>query len=77
VRQFKLQEKFQPFSRCMICNGLLEPVSKETVYTQLEPNTATYFEEFWQCTQCRRIYWKGSHYERMQALLENVNRATA
>ena len=65
VQQFDLAKKRQPFSRCLVCNGLLAPVAKEKIAAQLQENTALYFNEFWQCTACKRIYWKGSHYDRM------------
>jgi len=72
VEHFDLKEQFQPFSICLICNGSLQPVRKENVLYLLEKNTAQYFNEFWQCKNCKRIYWKGSHYERMFALLDEI-----
>lgn len=62
---FKLQEKISPFQRCPHCNELLIEVSKEKVQDQLEPLTKKYYNEFHQCPNCKRVYWKGSHYERM------------
>jgi len=64
---------FSPFSRCIVCNGLFEPVAKEKILAKLEPNTAQHFNEFWQCKNCGRIYWKGSHYERMRKLVEKMS----
>jgi uncharacterized protein len=75
VQHFNLQKQLQPFTRCLICNGQLEAVTKESVYTQLEPNTATFFDAFWQCATCKRIYWKGSHYDRMLKLVEKVTQS--
>jgi uncharacterized protein with PIN domain len=69
VHRFQLYQTFRPFTRCLICNGQLSTVPKETIRDQLEPNTATYYEEFWQCELCRRVYWKGAHYHRMHALI--------
>ena len=69
---FQLKNKLRPFSRCIICNGNLEIVSKEQIKDQLEENTAAFFNEFWQCENCKRIYWKGSHYDRMVSLLERL-----
>src|SRR5690349_1904999 len=51
---------FEPFSRCLVCNALLNVVSKESVLGDLPLNTAKYFDLFWQCSNCKRIYWKGS-----------------
>jgi uncharacterized protein with PIN domain len=47
-------------------------VSKENIVERLQENTALYFDDFWQCNNCNRIYWKGSHYERMLQLAEEI-----
>ncbi|WP_076666917.1 Mut7-C RNAse domain-containing protein [Pontibacter indicus] len=64
--RYKLADYIRPFTRCMVCNGQIVPVEKQEVVEQLPPNTQLYFNEFYQCRQCKRVYWKGSHYERMQ-----------
>jgi uncharacterized protein len=74
IGEFKLKEDFKPFSRCMICNGLLEVVEKNTVEEKLEENTARYYHEFWQCTGCKHVYWKGAHYKRMIQLIEGLKK---
>lgn len=56
----------KPFSRCARCNGVLTPVSKADVFDRLEPKTKLYYEDFRQCVTCDQIYWKGSHFERME-----------
>jgi uncharacterized protein with PIN domain len=61
-----------PFRRCIRCNGLLEPVPKEAIRDRLPPHTAQYYDEFRMCQVCGQIYWKGSHYERMQRLIDEV-----
>jgi uncharacterized protein len=71
VRHFHLQS-FHPFSRCIACNGILEAVDKAAIEVRLQPNTKNYFNEFWQCSQCRRVYWKGSHYERMLKTVKKI-----
>jgi uncharacterized protein len=72
VRRFRLIERISPFTRCMVCNGLIKEVTKEAVQEKLPPKTRLYFEEFYQCTNCQRVYWKGSHYERMQELVKKI-----
>lgn len=73
IRYFKLQAKFQPFSRCIACNGRIIKTLKENVADRLPSKTKQYFNEFFQCQSCRRVYWKGSHYERMQTFIMTVN----
>ena len=70
VSRFKLEKKFAPFTRCLECNGQLEKVDKELVWEQLPPKTRLYFQEFYQCPQCKKVYWKGSHFERMKAITD-------
>lgn len=65
VARFSLEQKINPFQRCMRCNGVLQPVSKQDVLERLEPLTKKYFHEFRRCPDCNQVYWKGSHYERM------------
>lgn len=67
---FDLKNKIHPFTVCLVCNQPLHKVSKENIISQIPLNTAKYFHEFWQCNNCERIYWKGSHYKRM---LKEIN----
>jgi uncharacterized protein with PIN domain len=69
VRRFGLACLAAPFRRCMRCNGLLQPVSKEEIIDRLQPLTRLYFDEFYMCSECGQVYWKGSHYERMQRVI--------
>lgn len=72
IQRFDLNDKIQPFHRCLRCNHPLEPVDKEAILDRLEPLTKLYFDEFHICPACRQIYWKGSHYERMQKLIGRI-----
>jgi uncharacterized protein with PIN domain len=72
VRRLDLYRQIRPFTRCMDCNGRLRPVTKQRVEAQLPARTRQLFDEFWQCLGCGRVYWRGSHFERMQALVRWV-----
>ncbi len=72
VKAFDLARSIQPFHRCLSCNGLLEPIDTEQIDDRLMPNTKEYYDEFRICLSCGKIYWKGSHYQRMQRLIERV-----
>lgn len=72
LQRFDLHEFPGPFQRCIRCNELLEPVSKGEIEERLEPMTRKYFEEFHICPACKQIYWKGSHYERMQRFIHRA-----
>lgn len=72
VRRCDLVQSCRPFTRCMECNDQIRSVKKQQVVAMLEPETAAGFDEFWQCPGCNRIYWKGSHYARLQKLVSTV-----
>jgi len=72
LRRYDLVGKITPFQRCLRCNHPLQPVSKESVLGRLEPLTKLYYDEFHLCPACDQIYWKGSHYEHMQGLIESA-----
>lgn len=72
VDRFDLARSIRPFTRCMACNGILAQVPREHVRPLLPSRTATSYEDFRQCPQCGKIYWKGSHYRRMQQWLREL-----
>jgi uncharacterized protein with PIN domain len=72
IERFDLISRLVPFHRCLRCNHPLEPVAKAVVLDRLEPLTKLYFDDFQICPSCGQIYWKGSHYEKMQRLIEQI-----
>ena len=72
LQRFDLVRRINAFQRCLRCNHPLEAVAKEAVLDRLESLTRQYFDEFKICPACQQIYWKGSHYERMQSLLHRL-----
>lgn len=72
LRRYNLFQAIKPFQRCLNCNSLLKPVEKEAILDRLEPLTRLYYDEFRICPGCSKIYWKGSHYERMKRFIEKV-----
>ncbi len=72
ARRYELAAQAQPFSRCIRCNGRIEPVDKADVAERLAPRTLRYYDVFGRCDSCAAVYWQGSHYERMQGLVSEV-----
>ncbi len=72
VQLFGLAPRIRPFSRCMRCNGRLRSVAREEVFDRLEPLTKKYYHTFTRCEECGRIYWPGSHRQRMATLLNDL-----
>lgn len=73
LRRFDLYGLIQLFSRCLICNGVLAPVAKADIWDRLEPKTRLYYNDFYQCADCQRIYWQGSHMQNMLKRLADSN----
>lgn len=80
VTRFDLYNNLRPFTRCLHCNGPVQRADKQAIEQHLPPRTREYYTEFWQCAHCHKIYWKGSHYQRMRQLIDrlhsDVNRQT-
>jgi len=72
IERFDLKDQIKEFTRCLECNDLLKKVEKELVIEKLPPKVKEWYNEFFLCPQCNRIYWKGSHYERMQELISRI-----
>ena len=72
LSRFGLYDELKPFTRCMHCNGITQPVQKQAIETHLLPKTKKYYNEFFQCGSCKKIYWKGSHYLKMKEMIDNV-----
>ncbi|AIY48224.1 Mut7-C RNAse domain-containing protein [Mycolicibacterium fortuitum] len=72
LRRLDLRRRIKPFTRCVRCNGQLAAVAKERVIDQLEPLTRRYYDEFSRCPECGRIYWAGSHFEKLSRLVDRL-----
>jgi uncharacterized protein with PIN domain len=72
VRRFDLASQMKAFTRCLECNVRVEDVSKEHIIDRLPEKTRTFYDRFWICPSCKRIYWEGSHYERMKEFVEKL-----
>jgi len=60
-------------SRCPICNGPLEPVGKGKVEGLVPESVLKANSEFWRCTKCNKIYWKGKHWKSIIAMASKYN----
>lgn len=72
ITRFDLKNQVKLFNRCMECNGTIRKVNKNEIQHQLLNGTKKYYQEFFRCTQCGKIYWKGSHYQNMKAFIQKI-----
>jgi len=64
-----LKNLARPFTICMECNTPLINVPKEEVIDYLPPRTREFYNDFRRCPGCGRVYWEGSHYQRMREFI--------
>ncbi|MDQ4122940.1 MAG: Mut7-C RNAse domain-containing protein [Acidobacteriota bacterium] len=73
ARHFSLKITHQIFKRCLVCNTLLRAASGEELDASDAPeNVRANQRDFQFCPMCRKIYWQGSHTERMKKRLEKL-----
>lgn len=72
MRRFDLSGQVRIFSRCTLCNEPLVRVSLDSVIEKVPPLVARLYGEFSRCPSCSRVFWRGTHWERMKALAGEV-----
>lgn len=72
VRRFRVADVSAPFTRCLRCNGRLLPVDRGEAVARVPPRVAAWREEFLRCVGCGKLYWKGTHYPRLQELVSRI-----
>lgn len=60
------------FKRCTECNELLEDISREFVHGKVPDYARETQENFQQCPHCKKIFWPGTHYEKMKKQVEKM-----
>jgi uncharacterized protein with PIN domain len=60
------------FSRCPVCNEPLETIDRQAAQARVPAFVAQTHETFRHCPACRRVYWRGSHWQRMDEHLARL-----
>ena len=69
VRALQLEGQLQPWTRCTCCNTPLQPADPGDVAGRVPDAILRSYERFVACPGCDRVYWPGSHYDRMRERL--------
>ena len=69
IRVFQLEGMLRPFSRCRECNVALVDANKSEMAELLPERVREFYDRFMRCPGCARIYWEGTHYERLKRML--------
>jgi len=78
ARRFKFKlEVDVKVSRCPKCNSKIKAVSKASVADKVPSTTSSSYDEFWQCQSCAQVYWRGTHWKRIDKTLKEAKKALA
>ena len=72
IERLDLRRQVRPLCRCLECNGEIEAVEREQVWAKLEPLTRKYYDRFYACPDCGKIYWEGSHVDHMSRFVREL-----
>ena len=77
IKALNLDCQFKSFTLCLECNQPLIEKSKEQVKDLVPPYVFKTQTQYMQCPVCQRIYWKGTHWQRMTEKLEQIRKSCA
>ena len=77
MRRFDLREQVRTFTRCVDCNGLIRPVPKAEVQDRLPHKTRQFYDTFYQCSGCSKLFWRGAHWKNLLDLVDEIRSAAA
>lgn len=79
ILQINAKFKFDRFvvdtnnSRCIACNGKLEAVEKFRIIGKIPEGVIERERKFWMCDSCKKVYWEGTHFEKLQEFATKLN----
>ena len=72
VDRLDLAGSARPFRLCLHCNAPLRPIDPARLDTRLPPMVRERYQRFSTCDCCGRVFWEGTHWQRMRALLDET-----
>ena len=61
--------------RCTICNGALHAVGRTDVADRVPARTLAWLSEFHECSGCGKVFWEGTHWRRIHAVIRRLGTA--
>ncbi len=77
LRTFGLGGEAAPYSRCLECNRVLKPLSRESARNLVAPFVLEKAEAFALCPECGKVFWKGTHFDDMGEKIDRILKAAA
>jgi uncharacterized protein with PIN domain len=72
TRAFDLRAEVELFTRCSVCNERLDPASPDSVRNAVPERIFATHAVFRRCPGCARVYWRGSHADRMERVVASI-----
>lgn len=72
IKTFGLDSSSKPFTLCLECNKPLAEKPKDEVEGLVPPHVFKTQKQYMQCPDCQRIYWRGTHWQKMTERLEKL-----
>jgi uncharacterized protein len=60
------------FTRCILCNSLLEDMNEDKVKNKIPETILEKNEKFLYCKKCDKTYWQGTHYKKMLSKIKQL-----
>jgi uncharacterized protein with PIN domain len=72
LKTLNLVSQIRPFTLCLECNQPLMTKAKEEVKDLVPPYVFQTQTQYMQCPACQRVYWRGTHWQRMSRELQRI-----
>jgi len=72
VEKYRDRMKIRLLTRCPVCNVPVRPVGKAEVEDRVPPFVYKTQENFTECPECKRVYWKATHRDRIELQLRDI-----
>lgn len=77
ILRLDLKNLINPFTRCMECNNLIGKydfieLKQSQHYNKVPEGVLRWCKEFFICYGCKRVYWKGSHYDKLKSKIDYI-----
>lgn len=73
LNRFQLFTLTAPFTRCIECNSMLQRIDMGRILSRIPARVKEWCSEYQWCSACDRVYWKGSHYKKMQEFISSLS----
>lgn len=77
ISRLRLRRLVNPLTRCVECNGLIREADINSpefclVKNDIPEGVLSWCTEYFICNSCGRIYWHGSHYDKLKVKVKNI-----